>query len=409
MEAAVGAVHLAPMQTDRTPSVSPLLLLAVVVLVGSNLRPFLAGVGPLAARIVETTGLDYQAISLLTLVPMVLMGIFAFLGPSVQQLIGARPAMIAALLVLCLGCALRLFASNGTALIGTAALCGLGVALVQAVFPGMIKQHFPGHVAIVMGLYSAMLMAGGALGAQLSPVVADIFASWRIGLAWWAAPALVAALLVMVVMPRGVAQPRNGIRSLQLLRRPRTWLLMACFGLVNGGYSSVVAWLAPYYQSIGWSAAASGSLLAVMAACQAIAALSIPALAARSLDRRLWIWLTLLLQVAGFVGLALWPQLSPLGWMLVVGAGLGGSFALSMVVTLDHLAHPADAGALAALMQGGGFIIAALPPWIVAALHDLTGSFAAGWLMHAGCAAVVAGLSFRFTPRGYAKSMGLVA
>jgi CP family cyanate transporter-like MFS transporter len=30
-------------------------------------------------------------------------------------------------------------------------------------------------------------------------------------------------------------------------------------------------------------------------------------------------------------------------------------------------------------MQGGGFLITALPPWIVAMLHDLTGSFMVGW------------------------------
>ena len=45
-----------------------------------------------------------------------------------------------------------------------------------------------------------------------------------------------------------------------MLRRPRTWLLMACFGLVNGGYASVVAWLAPFYQSHGWSAASSAAV-----------------------------------------------------------------------------------------------------------------------------------------------------
>jgi CP family cyanate transporter-like MFS transporter len=49
-----------------------------------------------------------------------------------------------------------------------------------------------------------------------------------------------------------------------------------------------------------------------------------------------------------------------------------------MIVALDHLADPAEAGALSALMQGGGFLITALPPWIVAMLHDLTGSFMVG-------------------------------
>ena len=94
-------------------------------------------------------------------------------------------------------------------------------------------------------------------------------------------------------------------------------------------------------------------------------------------------------------------------WTVLVGAGLGGSFALAMVVALDHLDNPADAGALSAVMQGGGFLLAGTSPWIVAALRDQSGSFAAGWLMHLGCVALVALLSLRLVPHGYARSMNV--
>jgi CP family cyanate transporter-like MFS transporter len=90
---------------------------------------------------------------------------------------------------------------------------------------------------------------------------------------------------------------------------------------------------------------------------------------------------------------------------MLLGAGLGGCFALSMIVALDHLPDPAEAGALSALMQGGGFLITALPPWIVAALHDVTGSFVPGWLLHLACAVVVAALYWRVTPASYGRAM----
>ncbi|QEL24255.1 CynX/NimT family MFS transporter [Bosea sp. F3-2] len=389
------------------PAPSRLLLLAVVVLVGLNLRPFLTGIGPLASRIQEATGLDYRAMSLFTLVPMVLMGVCVLAGRWVERVAGARAAIIAALLVLCLASALRLVVENGYALIVTAAFCGIGVAIVQAVFPGIIKAHFPRQVAVMMGLYSAMLMGGGALGAQASPLVADLTGSWHAGLAWIAAPAFLAALLSAFTLPRGRSVRAGALRTGLLLRRPRTWLLMACFGLVNGGYSSIVAWLAPYYQTLGWTSAASGTLLAAMATSQAAAALAMPALAARRQDRRPWIILALGLQIVGFAGIAFSPNLAPIGWSVLVGAGLGGAFALSMVVALDHLENPADAGALSALMQGGGFLLAGLSPWIVAVLRDHSGSFATGWLMHLGCAALVTVLALRFVPHGYARSMNV--
>ena len=388
---------------DRTAS-GPLLI-AVVVLVGLNLRPFLTAIGPLAPSIRDATGLGLQSMSLFTLMPIMLMGLCAFAGPGLQAAIGARAAITGALAVLCLASGLRLVVSSGAALIGTAALCGLGVAIVQAVFPGVIKANFPSRVAVVTGLYSSMLMGGGALGAQVSPIVADRTGSWRMGLGWIVVPAAIALLVSLIALPRERSAHGEGMDAKDLLRRPRTWLLIACFGLVNGGYASIVAWLAPYYQALGWTNVASGRLLATMAASQAVAALVLPFLASGRKDRRLWLWATLLMQVVGFAGLALLPQVAPIGWAALVGAGLGGCFALSMVVALDHLDHPAHAGSLSALMQGRGFLIAAVPPWIVAVLRDMTGSFASGWLMHLGCAATVALLSARFAPHGYARAM----
>lgn len=395
------------MPPQSPPSSSRFVLLAVVVLVGLNLRPFITGIGPLAADMRAQTGLSLQGMALLTLVPILLMGCFAFAGPGLQARVGARQAVIGALAILGLASFLRLFVSTGWHMVATAALLGLGAAVIQAVFPGIVKQQFPRHVGIVMGLYSAMLMGGGALGAQIAPLVAEASGDWHAGFAWMAIPALAAVVLAACFLPRDSVRRQEGSAAAALFRRPRTWLLMACFGLVNGGYSTVVAWLAPSYQEHGWTGAASGSLLAVMALSQTFSALLLPALAGRAGDRRPWLWLTLAMQAAGFAGLALRPEAAPVIWAVLLGAGLGGSFSLTMVVALDHLPEPAEAGALSALMQGGGFLIAAMPPWIVAIMHDLTGNFLAGWLLHLTCIAIVAVLTFRLAPRSYELSMRL--
>ena len=383
------------------------LWLAVVVITGLNLRPFLTAIGPLTNDISAATGLDLRGMAWLTLLPMLLMGLGAWFGPALQQRLGARRVLLGSLAVLALGSALRTWAPGGATLIATAALCGLGVAFVQAVFPGVIKRQFPGHVAPVMGLYSAALMGGGALGAQLTPLAAQ-GGHWRGALAWWALPVLAALLLAWRALPRTSlfpAHPSGPSPTRWMLHRPRTWLLMLCFGLVNGGYASVVAWLAPFYQSHGWSAASSGSLVALLALAQAGAALLLPALAARQSDRRPWLWFTLALQAAGFAALVFWPDVAPRTAALLLGAGLGGSFALTMVVALDHLPDPAQAGALSALMQGGGFLLAALAPWAMAALHGASGGFAVGWLAHLTCVVLVALLTVQWAPQRYAAAM----
>ncbi|MET4574951.1 cyanate transporter [Ottowia thiooxydans] len=391
----------------QRPTSANLVLLAAVALIALNLRPFMTGIGPLAIDITQTTGLQLQGMALLTLVPMLLMGLFAFAGPFLHNRAGARRSILAALALLVLGSFLRLWTTSGWQLVGTAALLGLGTAVVQALLPGIVKRMFPRHVSMVMGLYSAMLMGGGALGAQISPLVTSTTGDWHIGLAWMALLASLAFALGAFTLPDDEAAGTGRIAVGEYLRRPRVWLLMACFGLVNGGYSTVVAWLSPFYRELGWSATASGSLLAILAVGQAASALLMPVLARTSEDRRPWIWLALAMQVMGFTALAFWPEGAPAIWALLLGAGLGGCFALTFIVALDHLSDPAQAGALSALMQGGGFLIAAIPPWIVAVLHDYAGGFLAGWLLHLSCVGVAIVLVSRLRPASYAKSMAM--
>ena len=83
----------------------------------------------------------------------------------------------------------------------------------------------------------------------------------------------------------------------------------------------------------------------------------------------------------------------------------GPLFALMMVVALDHLPSPSQAGALNALMQGGGFLLASLAPWVIAQLHEITGKFEAGWTYQLGAVCIVCVLAARLSPSRYAAVM----
>lgn len=397
---------MSPTSTSRAAArMQSILWLSLVIFVGLNLRPFITATGPLVHQIAEGTGLNFKGLAWLTLLPMFFMGAVAFLLPGIRRSLSARHIMLAALGVLFLGCAFRLFVPGGATLILTAALCGIGVALLQALLPGIIKQQFPRSVAPVTGLYSAMLMGGGALGAQVTPWVASATESWRVALAIWALPVLVAVVSAWRVMPKKAPAASAALPSGVLMRRPRTWLLIFCFGLVNSGYASIVAWLAPFYQEQGWSASASGSLVAVLSIAQAVAALSMPTLAARNIDRRPWLWLALGCQALGFASFAFWPNASPYFWSVVMGIGLGGCFALTLVVALDHFSNPAQAGGLSALMQGGGFLITSIGPWSSASIRDFSGSFSYAWILHLGLVAIAAVLVQRLIPKNYPSVM----
>lgn len=243
------------------------------------------------------------------------------------------------------------------------------------------------------------------MGAQITPLLSALTDSWRIALAFWALPISVALWIAWKVVPRQEPGANLSPPSLSLLARPRTWTLMVCFGLINGGYASLVTWLATFYQDRGWSAQSSGSLVAVLSVAQAIAAFGLPTLAAKNKDRRMWVWLALACQCVGFLAFTFVPDMAPYLWAIIIGIGLGGCFSLLLLVALDHFPDAARAGTLSALMQGGGFPIAALFPMISVQLREMSNGFQAGWLLHAAMAALVAIMAWSFQPAQYAKKM----
>ncbi|WP_256679391.1 CynX/NimT family MFS transporter [Pseudomonas sp. Fl4BN1] len=374
---------------------------ALLVCLGLNLRPILSSVSPLLNEIRGATGLSFQSSAWLTSLPVICMGLVALLGVRIEARLGERRGVSLGLLLVLLACLMRLFFGQAAALLATALLGGAGVALIQALLPALIKRQFQQRVALAMGVYSAALMGGGGIAALLSPQVANHFANWQVGLGIWLLPAM-AALLLWVCLPLGAGRRHGKLTSTTgLWSNRRAWLLALYFGLVNCGYMSMVAWLPAYYLQMGWSATQSGSLLAFMTLFQVTAALLMPALAQRSSDRRPLLGISLTAQAVGFLGLVLWPLQSPHLWVALIGFGLGACFALSLILTLDHRRDPREAGQLAAFVQGVGFLINAVSPWLSGWLRQVTGSFvSAWWVLIVGVLAMLL-LTRIFSPASY--------
>lgn len=375
--------------------------LLVVISLALNLRPSLTAISPLLNDIRAGVGLGFQMAGLLTTLPVVCMGLVALLSAQIEARLGEGRGIACGLLCILLAGAARGVVDHSLLLLLTALLAGLGIALIQVLVPGLIKRRFAGRVAMAMGLYSAALMGGGGLAAWLSPQLAQRTGHWQMGLAVWALPALL-ALLIWLRTPWREAQALAVDQGLgRFVRNKRAWTLALYFGLSNCGYMTVVAWLPAYYQQLSWSSQNSGALLAWMTLFQVLAALAMPALAQRTRERRGLLSISLLAQLMGFAGLLLYPQQVPLLWVALIGFGLGACFALSLILSLDHLQEPRSAGQLAAFVQGIGFLLNALAPAAGGWLREHTGSFASTWLLMLLCVALMLALTQRFSPASY--------
>ncbi|MEX5342546.1 cyanate transporter [Pseudomonas sp. I2] len=379
--------------------------LLLVVLLALNLRPILTSIGPLLEPMRASTGLGYQQAALLTALPVLCMGLVPLLQPWLRRWLSEHGGMLMGLAAIALACLWRLELGSAWALIASAVLAGLGVAVVQGMMPGLVNRWFPGRLAAAMGVYSAALMSGGGLAAVLGPHISGYFGHWQAGLGVWALPAVLAVLAWSVLRPRQGLPKLAGSGGGHWFGNRRAWLLALYFGLINGGYTSMVAWLPAYHLEHGGTAQGGGELVGLMTIFQVAGALGLPLLLRRLADRRPGLWLALSIQLGGFLGLLLAPTLAMGVWVAMIGLGLGACFSLSLTLTLEHLRTPAEAGSLAAFVQGIGFIITGIVPYITGWLRDTSGEFQASWTLLTVTVLAMLLVTVRFAPRGYSAAI----
>ncbi|SDG81559.1 MFS transporter, CP family, cyanate transporter [Pseudomonas flavescens] len=362
------------------------LLLFAIVLLGLNLRPVLAAVGPLLDRLQLDSGLGHIGASLLTSLPVVIMGLGALAASALRRYLGERTGIFLGGLL-----------PEATPLIASALLAGAGIAFVQALLPGLIKARFAADSSRLIGFYSCAIMGGAAFGAALTPLLAQ-WLGWSWALAAWGLPALAAAALWWRAAPGEAPATTANLPHLDLWRSPRAWLLLSFFGVGTAGYTLVLAWLPPYYTALGWSAQSSGLLLAALTLCEVTAGLLVSSLLARFADRRILLAVVLASLLAGLLGLLI----APLQWVvpicILVGIGIGALFPLSLVVAQDHLDDPRQTGDLLAFVQGGGYLIAACAPLLAGLLRQYTDDLRLSWLAMAVATLALMAMATRFKP-----------
>lgn len=388
----------------RTPAPSGIQLvvsLTVLVLLGLNLRPLLTSIGPLTSELRDITGLSFSEVSLLTTIPILMIGFMALFAGRVTTALGYRHGIGLGLIVLATGLAVRLSEPTSISMIGSAIIGGVGISLLHIVIPELTKQQYSKRLGLVTGLWSAALMGGAALGAVATPWAAELLPERYQAMGSWSLLAMVVLVIWYLPVnriPVANIPPRHLL--LRAYKAPRAWVLGAYFALVNAGYAGFIAWISPFYAEFGWSAQASGNLLALFSLVQVFGALILPALS-RSQDRRPWLALAVVTQMIGFVGLAWFPNVSPWLWSALCGFGLGGAFPLCIVMALDHIDNPVQAGRLVSFMQGIGFMFASFMPLITGWFRDISGDYTFGWQLHILVGCIVLAMTWQFNPKGY--------
>ena len=374
---------------------SPLLFAIITFIVGLNLRPILASVGPLFSVLQREAGLTATQFSLLTTLPVAMMGLAALCGPWLLAMVGAVRGIMLGLFILLVACSLRGFSTSLTGLMGTALLGGASIGTIQALMPALIKKAYTQTASTIMSLFSTGIMAGAAVAAAS----AEPLFSWLTLKPALAMAGVLALLALMLWLPL-VKQPQGEQTAHEsvTLSSSRTGLLLLFFGVGTGAYTLVLAWLPPLYIQAGWSARSSGYMLAWLTLTEVAAGFAVSALIGKFPDRRVPLITVLLLLLAGLLCLVFAPGTTPVLSTLLLGIGIGALFPLSLIVTFDHARTPAQAGKLLSKVQGGGYMIAALMPLVAGIVRDSSVSLTSAWLVMSAGVVLLIVIALKFKP-----------
>ncbi|MEU8813648.1 MFS transporter [Actinoplanes sp. NPDC048796] len=352
-----------------------LIAVAALLLAAVNLRLAVTSVGPVLSEIRSGLGMSSSVAGLLTSVPAVCFAGVGFLAPRLARRFGPARVILAGMVVLAAGLAVRPYAP-GTALFLLLSLVALaGIAVVNVLLPSVVKAYFPDRVGTMTGLYTVSLNIGATVAAATTvPLTTSVFGDdWRLGLACWAAVAVLAvpAWLPLARQPFTRAPEVPKAEAVRVSRHPVAWALAVYFGMQSTSAYVIIGWLPQIYRDAGISAERAGVYFAVTSFLGVPLGFLLSSLAGRVRSQS-WIAVGLgLFGLAGYGGLWWDPAAAPLLWAVLLGI-VNTAFPLVLTMIALRGRTPATVVKLSAFAQSTGYLFAIPGPILVGVLHDHT-------------------------------------
>lgn len=376
-------------------STQPLVLAIALVLVALNLRPALSSLAPVLPEVMRDTGISATVASILTMSPVLCLGLFGFLAPRLASRFGPERTVVGGLLLLTAGTALRGVPLFPVLLLGTLT-AGAAIGIVGVLLPSLVKRDFPTRASLMTGVYTTALSAGAAVAAGFTVPLANWLSAWPQALAFWALPAFAAAIM-WLPKTRTRQRENNHSRRYQvhgLWRDPLAWQVTLFMGLQSSLAYIIFGWLAPILRDRGLEPVTAGFMVSVTLMVQLSTTLTAPIIAGRRASQSGIAAGVVLLTMIGLSGILYAPLSTLWLWIVVLGLGQGASFAISLALIVLRAKDTHVAAHLSGMAQSVGYVLASLGPLLVGLLHDYYGSWSPTGVLFIAICVLAMGFGF---------------
>ncbi|GEK58427.1 hypothetical protein CHL76_07495 [Marinococcus halophilus] len=355
------------------------LLFAGIIMLAVNLRPALTSVGPLIPLIREDISLTRGTAGLITTLSLLTFAAVSPAAPKIGAKIGHQRALMVGVVVLIAGIAMR-YIPEAVFLFAGSLLVGAGIAMLNVLLPGVIKESFPHNVGVMTSIYTTTMVLMAAVGSGVSvPLASGAGLGWQWSLLFWIVPAIAAMACWGFVLKNRQLQMPGRVKAVErskpegsIWRSPLAWQVTLFMGLQSIGFYVTITWLPDILNNLGnMPLAAAGWLVALMQVASLPATFFTPILAGRFHHQRGIIAAIGVVAVLGL--LLLMTNTSPFMLtiaVLFIGLAQGGSISLALALLSIRASTPQRAADLSGMAQSVGYFMAALGPILVGASFD---------------------------------------
>ncbi len=354
-------------------------LAVAVVATALNLRMAVASVPPLIDELRASVPLSGTAAGALTTLPVVCMAAGATVVPRLSRRMGHELPLVLVGLTMAAGILVRLVPGVAPLYIGTT-IAGIGIALGNVLVPSLVKRDFHERAGFMTGIYTMAIGTSAGIAAGLTVPIEDAIGhGWRPALAVWALPAFVAAAIWIPFArhPSAVADRRAQTPHVPtgLRRDLLAWQVTLFMGVQSLMFYSLLSWLPSILRDNGMSKGTAGAYLSIFTLLGIPVSFAVPMIAARMRDQRVLAAVSVVLLASGVAGLIASPGNAAIVWTVLAGCSQAATLSLSFLYFVLRSRTQAESAALSSMSQSFGYLLAALGPIVMGALHEATG----GW------------------------------
>lgn len=370
--------------TQSTTRAGQILVLVAIVTMAFNLRTVAASLGAVLTFVRDDLGFSSAAAGLLVTIPVLCFAAFGSTTVALARFIGLHRTVLIAIVLIAVGSIARAW-TDSQAIFWTATIAALiGSAIGNVLLPPLAKLHFAHRVTTISALFLATTVGGATAGAALTLPMTSWLGGWSAALTVWGAVAA-AAIVPWILLAgrdtrRVAAAPGSHIPFRAVLRSRLAWAMAVFFALQSMQAYVGMGWMPTILIDLGVSENMAGLVIGLAAFMGVPIALALP---------RLLSWLGhtpvlpltfAIMTAAGWMGVLFAPLAAPWLWGVMIGIG-GGAFPWTIALIPVRARTVDGTAALSGFVQTVGYLIAALGPWTVGVLHELTGSWEPALIM----------------------------